>query len=130
LLVLKKALCMQSVPTIATLRTLLKNCHALLQLAEALSQDALQQTVESIISLLRAWFDFEEQGHGILLPGNEDLDSLKAQYMELPNLLRRVCSSLNSSTLYLVYLHHLPLGDVWRYLHHASLFPKGKSLCL
>jgi hypothetical protein len=93
LLVLKKALCMQSAPTMSTLRTLLKNCHALFQLAEALSQTMLQQAVESIISLLHAWFDFEEQGHGILLPGNEDLDSLKAQYMELPNLLRRVCSA-------------------------------------
>jgi hypothetical protein len=93
LLVLKKALCMQSVPTMASLRTLLKNCQALFQLAQALTQDILRQALERIITLLRAWFDFEEQGHGILLPGNDDLDNIKAQYMELPNLLRRVCSS-------------------------------------
>lgn len=94
LLVLKKTLCMPAVPNIADLRKLLKSCHALFQLAEALSQDALQQTVESIISFLCAWFDFEGQGHGILLPGNEELDSVKAQYIELPNLLRRVYSSI------------------------------------
>lgn len=87
----KKALCLQAVPSIADLRRLLKSCQALFQLAEALSQDALQQKVESIVSFLCAWFDFEEQGHGILLPGNEELDNVKAQYMELPNLLRRVC---------------------------------------
>lgn len=94
MLVLKKTLCQQSVPQIAELRKLLKSCNALFQLAEALSQDALQQALESIISFLCAWFDFDEQAHGILLPGNEELDNLKAQYMELPNLLRRVRSSL------------------------------------
>lgn len=90
--ILKKGLCQQAVPEIADLRKLLKSCHALFQLAEALSQDVLKQTLESIISFLCAWFDFEEQAHGILLPGNEELDTIKAQYMELPNLLRRVCS--------------------------------------
>ena len=100
MLVLKKTLCQQAVPQITELRKLLRSCNALFQLAEALSQDALQQTLESIISFLCAWFDFEEQTHGILLPGNEELDNVKAQYMELPNLLRRVCSSSLLPQLY------------------------------
>lgn len=90
LLILKKVLCSQAVPRISELRTLLKSCNALFQLAEALSQNALRDTMDNVISLLCAWFDFEEHGQGILLPGNEELDSIKAEYTELPNLLRKV----------------------------------------
>jgi hypothetical protein len=98
LLLLKKMLCKQTVPELSDLRKLLRNCQAMYELSEALSQGHLEACLGKIMSYLGGWFDFKEDSHvGILLPGNEELDRMKEEYAELPGLLKKVRNPRESS---------------------------------
>lgn len=83
-----------SVPQLPHLRRLAKCFASIAAIATVLEQPQLHAVVTEMVAYLEGWFDFEESCVvGIINPGHEALDKLKAQFSALPTLLQQVRAS-------------------------------------
>jgi hypothetical protein len=80
-----------SAPALPGLRKLAKCLTSILEVSALLHQEDLEDAAQEMLASLCACFDYEESGSfGIMLQGNEELDTLKEQFAALPSLLQQV----------------------------------------